>query len=423
MILSRGILVAGLVAGLLHLLGRVTDGGWLDLASAGVLALPVAALVLRPRLDQVTCTRGRSARGAAGDRVTTVLEVGNTGGRPSAALVVLDELPGHGTVRVAVPALAPGARIRLHTERVALHRTSGPAGTVTLHAWSPFGLVGSRRRLTPTGRAVVHPAPVAVPVLPAGRGAPGGDGARGRPVAGSGTEVLGLRAWRPGEPRTSVSARASARHGRPLVLERERQDERDLVVLVTAGAGAAWEHGLSQAAALAADALHRGRPLVLLGLAGPPPRSAAQVLDAVAAADDAPPLTVPAARAALRSAGTGGTLVLVASSSDELVAVRRAAAGTATRLVVLGGEPVPVLDPPDEPPAEPATGGLSSAAAVAVVATGLFGQAAAALAGVLPAAALAVSAALLPLAAVTAVGCRWRTTTVSAVATVLSVLA
>lgn len=327
---TRGLFVALVAPVVLLGLEDVTDGRWLSLGAAASLALSAVALLLRPRLAMLEVTRDDVHGGAVGDVVETTLQVHNPGPRRTPPTLAVDELPGHSTLRLAVPALEPGARTAVTAPREVLSRGRRLAGVVHLTATSPVGLLVARRDVLLAGQVVVRPA--LVPVHAAGRtsraAAPpegsGGDGRR--PVAGVGGEVLGLRPWRSGDAARALSARASARHGRPLVLEREREQEPPMVVLVAAGGGGhVWEAQLSAAAALTVDAVRTGRPVELLGPPCPPHPTPGQVLDAFAAADWAPPLDDAGAARAARTAGPGGQVVLVAPSGapDALAAAAR----------------------------------------------------------------------------------------------------
>jgi hypothetical protein len=156
-------------------------------------------------------------------------------------------------------------------------------------------------------------------------------------IPGTGTEVLGLRDWRSGDSARSVSARATARHGRPLVLERERQAASGLVLIAGGpGTGPSWEAAVSQAASLALEALADGTMPVLLG---PPPPSRLDrtgLLDWFAGVDRVRGLSREAMTAAVRAAA-GGTLVVLVPPAllGDRLALRRACDARRTRLVML----------------------------------------------------------------------------------------
>lgn len=336
---TRGLLVVLAGAGLLHLLGGIAGGQWLPLGVAALLALPVVALVLRPRLEGIEVTRELHDTGTVGGGVDTTLHVTNGGSWTTPCLQVLDQMPGHQVLRVAVPALRPGATASVRCSREVLARGRRLGGVVQLTGASPVGLLVAVRDVPLSGDVVALPAPAAPLVLPPFSTSGSSGSSHKRPVVGSGAEVLGLRPWRSGDAARAVSARASARHGRPLVLEREREQEPVLVVLVAGGGeGAAWEQLVSEAAALSVAAVRAGTPLVLLGPPGPDRPTPEQVPPAFAAADWAPPLDDDGVRRAVRAAGPGGRVVLLAPPDQTLArsAARRAFTAARCPLAVLG---------------------------------------------------------------------------------------
>jgi uncharacterized protein (DUF58 family) len=148
--------------------------------------------------------------------------------------------------------------------------------------------------------------------------------------------VLGLRPYRPGDSATAVHARASARQGRPVVLERERETGAAVVVLCAGrGSGATWETLVERSCALAETAVREGRPprLLATGLTAPVRPSTAAVLDWHAALDGAQPVDARTQAEAVRAAAHGGTVVLLGAAAGDL---RAACAAAGARLVVLG---------------------------------------------------------------------------------------
>ncbi|TAL20303.1 MAG: DUF58 domain-containing protein [Frankiales bacterium] len=319
-------------AAVLHQLARLTGGGWLALGSGALLALPIAALLLRPRLDgiQVVAAPVHLRRGGVGEQAVTVR---NAGRRPSPPLRLTDDTPGLEPTVVAVPALAPGASVSAVLVRVAVARGWSSEADVVLESSAPFGLVRVRRSFRVAGPFVVAPAPAGAPVVQAaGEGA----GDTSSAVAGHGTEVLGLRPYRPGDSATAVHARASARQGRPVVLERERETGAAVVVLCAQrGSGPGWEALVERSCALAETAVREGRPprLLATGLTAPVRPSAAAVLDWHAALDGAQPVDARTQAEAVRAAAHGGSVVVLGAAAGDLGA---ACATAGARLVVLG---------------------------------------------------------------------------------------
>jgi uncharacterized protein (DUF58 family) len=333
---TRGAPLALVLAVVLHQLARTTDGGWLALLAAACLALPLAALVLRPRLSDLQVT-SEPVRTRVGRTVQQRLTVRNDGTRWSPLLRLTDSTPGLSTTVVAVPALPPGAAVSAVLTRTAAVRGWTSAGVAELVSTAPLGLLRVRRPLAVPGPFAVAPRSVA-----AGRLAEAGAGSHGspRPVAGTGTEVLGLRAWRPGDGAPALSARASARHGRPVVLERERDGGTRVVVLcAAAGTGHDWERALEQSCALAEDALRRGdAPLLLAsGVPAPARPTLGDVLEWHARLDQAAEVDDRTLAQAVQAAGPGGALVLLAPAGQDVSSVRAACAGARVSSTVLAG--------------------------------------------------------------------------------------
>ncbi len=303
---TRALALPVVVAGVLHLLVRATGGGWLSLGSAAALAIPVAALLLRPRLDGLSVAvvaPPTTAGGTAELRVSVM-----AGGRPTPPCRLV--LAGHllaGAV-VAVPALAAGEHTEASLRLDAPRRGADDGLEAVLESTAPFGLLRAARRLRVPARLVVRPAVGAVTaVAGVGTGMVGSSA-----QAGAGTEVLGLRAWRTGDASSAVHARSTARHGRPVVLEREREHGPRLVVLVGAlGAGAVWEAQVARAAALCLSALHSGGEPVLVGPAPAPRPSPDAVLDWFAGLEQAGPGGRAEATRAAREAGRSGHVLLL----------------------------------------------------------------------------------------------------------------
>jgi uncharacterized protein (DUF58 family) len=189
-------------------------------------------------------------------------------------------------------------------------------GDLVVESFSPLGGFVRRTTRTIDGGWFVHPAaapPLRVPEVA------GGDllGASPSRRSGSGTDFLGIREWRSGDPSSSIHWRASARRDQLVVLERERPGRPAVVVAVgIAGDGDDWEHALARVAATAIRALRSGRPVVLLAETDyVTPKAAGDMLDWFAAVG---PVNVPdidALRSALRGAGRDATLLWLGSGA------------------------------------------------------------------------------------------------------------
>ena len=331
---TKALLLPLLGAVVLNFLSRTSADPWLALASAALIALPVASFVLRPSLRALDIQHRGPLRVLTGEAFDLEVVVANTGARDTPPMRWRHEHPALSPVEVMVPALAPGERVAIPIRRQALRRGVHASAPGRLTTTAPFGLLSWSRPHQPSDRPlIVHPVTTAGGPLLDGGDATATD--RSVPVPGAGLEVLDLRPWRPGDARREVSARASARHGRPVVLQRERDAGPSLVVLAAGGGhGPAWEQAISAAASSAVAAVNAGHPPVVL--ADPPPGrlDAVGLLDFFAGIDAVGPLRSVDIRNAVQRAGHGGTVLLLSPVISP--AARAAAAQTGCRLVVLG---------------------------------------------------------------------------------------
>lgn len=322
-------------AAVLYYLVRVAGGAWLALASEALLVLPLVAALLPPRLDGITVRRDVPDRCIPGQEVEVALVVRNEGRRTTAPLRLGDVSDGLSSVVVAVPALRPGGRATVRVRRTATRRGVFSSGRAVLTSTAPLGMMRVSSQVVVDGLHIVHPEVTRV-ALVAGA-ATNAPGEVPIPVPGVGTEVLGLREWRSGDSARAVSARATARHGRPLVLERERDAGSALVLLAGGpGRGPAWEAAVSRAASIAIAAVSSGSPPLLLGAPPPARMDRTGVLDWFAGVDAVRGLTPEAVSAGLRAAAGGALVVLV--PTDLLVdrlELRRACDAARTHLLVL----------------------------------------------------------------------------------------
>lgn len=331
---TKALLLALLGALVLNLLARTSADPWLALASGALVALPIASLGLRPSWGAVDIQHRGPHRVVAGEAFDVQVVVRNNGRRETPPMRWRHEHPALSLVEVSVPGLAPGAQVSLSAQRTALRRGVHRIGAGRLTSTAPFGVVSWSRPHQPNDQPlVVHPVITT-------RDDPHDGGAttatdRSVPVPGAGLEVLDLRPWRPGYARREVSARASARHGRPVVLQRERDAGPSLVVLAAGGGhGPAWEEAISVAASAAVAAVKAGHPPVVL--ADPPPGrfDAVGLLDFFAGVDAVGALRTGDIRSAMQQAGRGGTVLLLSPAISP--AARAAAAQAGCRLDVLG---------------------------------------------------------------------------------------
>ena len=283
-----------LLAGLLYGAGSNVSAGWvIVLAALALGAIPWAWISVRWAARTVSVRRVLPAVATAGVPVPVVLEVT---ARTPAMAIVEDVLVG--AVGVA-GGLKDTAMLRA---TVALRRGALTGGEVRIVLADPFGLVETTVAGTVPATTEVLPA---VPEI-AGDGITSAwalDAGHETSRAGHGTELVGVREYRHGDPVHAIHWRATARQGHPIVRELAEPARPRVRVEIAAGT---WEQdaldrAAEAAAAVAADAAGRGAtvtvaadgsvlgwgPLAhrLLGLLPPHPAAAARPLAAPPAGD------------------------------------------------------------------------------------------------------------------------------------------
>lgn len=297
------LLAAGALAGVSSLTGNT----WLQLLASLVLALPVVAVLLAPRLGGVRVRLEVPVPPHAGGLAGVVVTVTAPAGRASPPCVVTLELDLLAPLALAVPALAPGRSAVLRAEVAALHRGVVEAWRASATSSAPLGLLRSRAVVAGDGRLVVHPRPAPPLPRPAVAGADGQGAVR--PVTGGGTEPHAVRDWRAGDPAQRVHWRTTARTGRLAVVERAAEGSGTVTVVVGGARGDA-EEALAVGCATAVAALRDGAAVRLvdadgtLALVGADAAGAAQ--DWFAAVDPAGPPGRPAGAGSVLAVGADG---------------------------------------------------------------------------------------------------------------------
>jgi uncharacterized protein (DUF58 family) len=238
----RAVLQLGLGV-LLYLAGANAAAGWVVVLAAAVLGVVPWAWASAWRAGRsIEVRRHTPARAVAGEAVRTVLEVRAASG---AHAVVHDHLTG---ASGAAGGLRDGAE--LHAD-VPLRRGAVRGGQVEVTVTDLFGLVGVLASGEVPACCDVLPA---VPALPAGTWladwAVQAQGASLR--TGHGTEVLGVREYRAGDPPKVIHWRTTARHGR--LIARELATEARPRLRVEVGPGV-WDQEALDRAAEAGGAL------------------------------------------------------------------------------------------------------------------------------------------------------------------------
>ena len=346
----KSLVVLGVV-GVLVIAGSTAQAGWLFVLAAGVAGLLGGSFLIPQRLRSFRVERSVPPTAVAGQEVTVTITVRNASRRRS-PLARLDDRPAGLEPALFVVERSPaGAVSTVRSLRRAPLRGVFDGGEVRLRGGAPFGFVEARRRIEVPTRLAVVPQWVEIrsfPILePAS--APR-DVLHERARTGAGEEYLGVRPYRPGDPRRFVHWRSSARLGSLVVREYEEHVQ-TMVCLVLAGADAgtppdsAFEALVSATASVGHYALHTGHPIQIVmassdgveRLVRPSPSGMLQWLAGAAAIDR--PLD-PLATAAAAGVGRRGTVVFLVTSGGragaELVdAVGRVQAAGARALAVV----------------------------------------------------------------------------------------
>lgn len=181
---------------------------------------------------------------------------------PRRHVAARDVLVGEGDGNATALAACVGAR---GSQRVTTRwhfPMRGPArlGEVVLRSSWPFGLVEHRVVVDRPARLLVYPRPL-----------PRSGAARRRrrhglaeaPRPGGGGDFLGLRRYRDGDSPRAIHWPATARLGRPMVVERAQEAERAVRVVLHDRVGDAWERELARACGEVQQATDRGEAVGL----------------------------------------------------------------------------------------------------------------------------------------------------------------
>jgi uncharacterized protein (DUF58 family) len=299
--------VAGPVvaAAALGALAALTGSAWLMLLAGAGVGVVAAALLLRPRIGDLTVSMTGPERAAVGEPVTHRLHVHNSGATSSSPLRLTHALRGLEDHSVYVAGLPPGASADVDLARTALHRGVTGGCEIRLDSSAPLGLLAVTRATTYHQPFVVHPAVVA-PDRSASR--PIGLEDAIDPVPGPGLDIAGVREWQHGDDPRRVHWRSTARRGRLIVAERGLGAATALSVAVVGPSEAPdWEGLVALAASTARAAQLEGRQVTVQAWHGQRASPATHGRSVVALLDwwaelDAVALPWPAA---LVAAGTG----------------------------------------------------------------------------------------------------------------------
>lgn len=334
---------------LLFLAASTAQAGWLFVLAAGVLGLVGGSLVVRHNLKALTVERSMPRRARVGDSLRVGLTVSNPSSRPAPMLRLEDNHEAFPPVSVLVDRIEAEGVAVSELVRTAERRGIFSSGEIVLKTGAPFGFLKTERRIEVASPLTVIPRWVQLrsfPILePSSFPA---DVLHERARTGAGEEYIGIREYRPGDPRRAVHWRSTARLGRLVVREFE-EDVASRVTLVVAGRDhgsppdSAFEHLVSAAASIMVYALSTGHPVELVrsGREGPerivePDRFAA--LDWLAGVEAGEANLDELVRVGLGAGGRRGTVVLLTTTSavaDLEVAVRTTQTAGARAIAVV----------------------------------------------------------------------------------------
>jgi len=278
----RGWAVAALAL-LLYFFANQTQVGWLYVFSALAAGLWLATLFLPARtLRRLAATRRVNGADSAaelelhaGQPITLEIGFHNTSRLPALLLRALELCPlapaPDRSQILSVTAIPGRGTARLAIETTCAHRGWFPFGPLSVETGAPFGLSRARRPLRASG-------PDGVLVFPEYRPLDHLDLLDRRPAVetsaartGASGEFVGVRDYRPGDPRCNVHWRSTARAGRLIVKEFAEETQPALTLALDLRAASALgpegetlELAISAAASIAHAARLRGLPFSLV---------------------------------------------------------------------------------------------------------------------------------------------------------------
>jgi uncharacterized protein (DUF58 family) len=248
-----------------------------------VLVLATASLLFSAllftrgyRLRGVTTEVTHPRRVTLGDEIAITISLRNDGKEDHRSIrIEAPLLPWDGTLNVPPPDIAhlpPSGRASTVARVRFIARGEHHLDPFRAVALLPLGLSQSAPLYTAGARLVVVPKVarvVSITVPQNRRQQPGGIARASR--TGDATDLLGVRPYRPGDPRRDLHARSWARHGAPMVREYQEEYFTRMGVLVDTDASAATKAHLEGALSLAAGvvaSLCRGEAMVDVLAAG-----------------------------------------------------------------------------------------------------------------------------------------------------------
>ena len=300
---------AGIV---LALLSYLTGSKWLMLMACACGGVLILALFLRPKLDALSISVTMAPRTSVGDDIDALVQVSNTSTSWTPMVHCTYQVALLDDVTFLIDALPPRGSASVALPLTAVSRGFASGSIAELSTSAPLGLRLRKRTVDVPLRLIVHPQQVPAPVPPPRAGADSTEWL----VSRAGTDVHGVREWRPGDDASQVHWRSSARRGRLVVLEREIPKAGGLaLVLAAASAQDDFEMVAAVGAWTGANAVRAGREVLLVaaitGGATPGPDDATTILDWCAQSSAALP-TEEQLRGAFAFAGRGGDVAVAA---------------------------------------------------------------------------------------------------------------
>lgn len=263
---KRAAVIAGMGL-LLVLAGSTAQAGWLFVLAASVLSLIGGSFLTRHNLGKLRITRSLPVRARVGDEVAVLLTV-HAGAKHRLPLgQAEDRFGAFDPIAVGFSALAPGESHHVELVRRTERRGVFASGDVVLSSAAPFGLVRTRRVISVASEMTVVPRWVDLATFPILEPSSSpSDVVHERARTGAGEEYLGVREYRPGDPRRFVHWKSTARAGKLIVREYE-QEVASRVGLVLGGGDygaapdSAFEHLVAAMASVGLYSLSTGHPL------------------------------------------------------------------------------------------------------------------------------------------------------------------
>jgi uncharacterized protein (DUF58 family) len=264
-------------------LGFAVATGWELLVSLAYLfagALLLGRLWSRLALASVDLRRLPAAeRLRVGEELVERLEVRNRGPLPLLPLELHDWSTLPGRARLHLVLVPPFGRRAWETRTRCRRRGEYRLGPVELVAGDPFDAFRARRRLAGGGRLLVLPAVEPLPSLvPLARDLPDGSAQRAHPIGlNDAAQSSTVRDYAPGDPLSRIHWPSTARAGRLIVRQLEREPTADILIALDMDADA--QHGFGEdsteeaavaaAASLAGHFLAAGRAVGLVAHGAP----------------------------------------------------------------------------------------------------------------------------------------------------------